>query len=51
MFGAMSRRSSTLAALRQEVLIRLLERHQAMDPFKFVVYSGLSGVELPRPDP
>lgn len=42
--------SSTLAAVRQDVLVRLLERHQAMDPFKFIVYSGMSGLELPRPD-
>lgn len=42
--------SEALAALRRENLDRLIERHQAMSPFKFIVYSGLSGLELPRPE-
>lgn len=40
--------SAALADLRRQALIRLMERHQALNPFKFVVYSELSGVELPR---
>jgi glyoxylase-like metal-dependent hydrolase (beta-lactamase superfamily II) len=42
--------SAVLSDLRQQTLIRLLERNQAMNPFKFVVYSELSGIELARPD-
>jgi len=39
-----------LAALRQETLVRLVTRHQTTSPFGFIVYSGLSGLELPAPD-
>ena len=36
-----------LAALRQTILYRLTERHQQLNPFKFVYYAGLAGLELP----
>lgn len=39
-----------LAALRQETLVRLVARHHTTNPFGFIVYSGLSGLELPAPD-
>ena len=39
-----------MAALRQETLVRLGTRHQTTNPFAFIVYSGLSGLELPVPD-
>lgn len=38
-----------LAALRQEALERLVERNLNTGPFRFVLYSGLSGIELPAP--
>ncbi len=42
--------STRLAALRQEALHRLMERHQGLNPFKFIVYSELAGVDLPAPE-
>lgn len=38
-----------LSALRQEVLERLVERNLNIGPFRFILYSGLSGIELPAP--
>jgi glyoxylase-like metal-dependent hydrolase (beta-lactamase superfamily II) len=38
--------SSELADLRQAVLIRLMDERQLSDPFGFVFYAGLAGVEL-----
>lgn len=38
-----------LSALRQEAVERLLERNLNTGPFRFIVYSGLSGTELPAP--
>lgn len=35
-----------LADLRQDVLRRLVERHQQLNPFKFVYYAGLADLEL-----
>ena len=37
--------SARLRALRQRVLDALRARHQLLDPFKFIVYSELRGVE------
>jgi glyoxylase-like metal-dependent hydrolase (beta-lactamase superfamily II) len=43
--------SRTLARLRHQALDRLRERYQQLNPFKFIVYSGLAGAELlPVPD-
>jgi hypothetical protein len=36
-----------LTGLRRAAQVRLMERHQALNPFKFIVYSGLSGAEVP----
>jgi glyoxylase-like metal-dependent hydrolase (beta-lactamase superfamily II) len=38
--------SSELAELRQAVLVRLMEQCQLSDPFAFLVYAELAGVEL-----
>ena len=38
--------STALAALRQTALHRLMERHQQSNPFKFLIYADLAGVEL-----
>ena len=35
-----------LAVLRQQALYRLMERHQLEDPFRFLIYAELAGVEL-----
>jgi len=35
-----------LARLRTQALHRLMERHQLMDPFRFLIYAELAGVEL-----
>jgi glyoxylase-like metal-dependent hydrolase (beta-lactamase superfamily II) len=35
-----------LARLRQQALYRLMERHQLQDPFRFLVYAELAGVEI-----
>ncbi|HLZ72131.1 MAG TPA: MBL fold metallo-hydrolase [Dehalococcoidia bacterium] len=43
--------SKTLARLRRQALDRLRERYHQLNPFKFIVYSGLAGAELlPLPD-
>jgi hypothetical protein len=38
--------STELAALRQEVLARLMERRQLLDPFGYLVYAEQAGAEL-----
>jgi glyoxylase-like metal-dependent hydrolase (beta-lactamase superfamily II) len=35
-----------LAKLRQQALYRLMERHQLQDPFRFLIYAELAGVEI-----
>jgi glyoxylase-like metal-dependent hydrolase (beta-lactamase superfamily II) len=35
-----------LADLRTQALYRLMERHQIQDPFRFLIYGELAGVEL-----
>ena len=40
--------SRPLIDLRSEALARLRERYQALNPFKFIVYSDMAGAELPR---
>jgi hypothetical protein len=35
-----------LAQLRQQALYRLMERHQLQDPFRFLIYAELAGVEM-----
>jgi glyoxylase-like metal-dependent hydrolase (beta-lactamase superfamily II) len=35
-----------LTQLRTEALYRLMERHQLQDPFRFLIYGELAGVEL-----
>jgi hypothetical protein len=39
--------SDELAVLRQRLLYRLVEQHQQLDPFRFILYAGLAGLELP----
>ena len=41
--------SGPLKAIRRAILHRLAERHQQLNPFKFVYYAGLAGLELPPP--
>jgi glyoxylase-like metal-dependent hydrolase (beta-lactamase superfamily II) len=38
--------SPTLAGLRTTALHRLMEQHQQLDPFKFLIYAELAGAEL-----
>ncbi len=38
--------SSTLAGLRASALHRLMEQHQQLDPFKFLIYAELAGAEI-----
>ncbi len=38
--------SADLADLRQQALYRLMERHQLQDPFRFLIYAELAGVEI-----
>jgi glyoxylase-like metal-dependent hydrolase (beta-lactamase superfamily II) len=38
--------SRELADLRQRALYRLMERHQLQDPFRFLIYAELAGVEV-----
>ena len=35
-----------LAELRQQALYRLMERHQLQDPFRFLIYAEMAGVEI-----
>ncbi len=37
---------SDLVQLRQQALYRLMERHQLQDPFRFLIYAELAGVEI-----
>jgi glyoxylase-like metal-dependent hydrolase (beta-lactamase superfamily II) len=37
---------SELKRLRREALLRLMERHQIQDPFRFLIYGELAGVEI-----
>jgi glyoxylase-like metal-dependent hydrolase (beta-lactamase superfamily II) len=39
--------STALAELRQEALLRLVERNQTLAPFKFIIYSELAGLTVP----
>jgi glyoxylase-like metal-dependent hydrolase (beta-lactamase superfamily II) len=41
--------TAELGNLRQGVLLRLVERHQLLDPFKFAYYAGLAHLELAPP--
>jgi glyoxylase-like metal-dependent hydrolase (beta-lactamase superfamily II) len=38
--------STTLAGLRRTALHRLMEQHQQLDPFKFLIYAELAGAEI-----
>jgi hypothetical protein len=38
--------SRELTELRQQALYRLMERHQLQDPFRFLIYAELAGVEI-----
>jgi glyoxylase-like metal-dependent hydrolase (beta-lactamase superfamily II) len=38
--------ATVLAELRQQALYRLMERHQLQDPFRFLIYAEMAGVEL-----
>jgi glyoxylase-like metal-dependent hydrolase (beta-lactamase superfamily II) len=35
-----------LVQLRQQALYRLMERHQLQDPFRFLIYADMAGVEI-----
>jgi glyoxylase-like metal-dependent hydrolase (beta-lactamase superfamily II) len=35
-----------LTELRQQALYRLMERHQLQDPFRFLIYAEMAGVEI-----
>jgi glyoxylase-like metal-dependent hydrolase (beta-lactamase superfamily II) len=38
--------NADLALLRLQALYRLMERHQLQDPFRFLIYAELAGVEI-----
>lgn len=38
--------AAELARLRQQALYRLMERHQVQDPFRFLIYAEMAGVEI-----
>jgi glyoxylase-like metal-dependent hydrolase (beta-lactamase superfamily II) len=38
--------AAELVELRQQALYRLMERHQLQDPFRFLIYAEMAGVEL-----
>jgi glyoxylase-like metal-dependent hydrolase (beta-lactamase superfamily II) len=38
--------AAELGRLRQQALYRLMERHQLQDPFRFLIYAELAGVEI-----
>ncbi|MGE5285729.1 MAG: MBL fold metallo-hydrolase [Micromonosporaceae bacterium] len=38
--------ATELAQLRQQALHRLMERHQTQDPFRFLIYAEMAGVEI-----
>jgi glyoxylase-like metal-dependent hydrolase (beta-lactamase superfamily II) len=38
--------STALAGLRRTALHRLMEQHQQLDPFKFLIYAELAGAEI-----
>jgi glyoxylase-like metal-dependent hydrolase (beta-lactamase superfamily II) len=38
--------NADLALLRREALYRLMERYQLQDPFRFLIYAELAGVEI-----
>jgi hypothetical protein len=38
--------SAALARLRQDALRGLAELHQQLDPFRFIVYAELAGLEI-----
>jgi hypothetical protein len=38
--------NADLAQLRLEALYRLMERHQLQDPFRFLIYAEMAGVEI-----
>ena len=38
--------SITLAGLRRTALYRLMEQYQQVDPFKFLIYAELAGVQI-----
>lgn len=38
--------NAELALVRQQALYRLMERHQLQDPFRFLIYAELAGVEI-----
>jgi glyoxylase-like metal-dependent hydrolase (beta-lactamase superfamily II) len=38
--------AAELTQLRQQALYRLMERHQLQDPFRFLIYAEMAGVEI-----
>ncbi len=41
--------AAALSELRQQALYRLMERYQLQDPFRFLIYAEMAGVELAPP--
>jgi glyoxylase-like metal-dependent hydrolase (beta-lactamase superfamily II) len=40
--------SSSVASAKRLVYLKLMEKHQNTDPFKFIIYSGKIGEEIPQ---
>ncbi len=40
--------SSSVANVKRLVYLKLMEEHQNMDPFKFIIYSGMIGEKTPQ---
>jgi hypothetical protein len=41
-------RSTSVANAKRLVYLKLMEKHQNTDPFKFIIYSGKIGEQTPR---
>jgi hypothetical protein len=40
--------SASVDSARRLVYLKLMEKHQNMDPFKFIIYSGKIGEQTPQ---
>jgi hypothetical protein len=41
-------RSASVAKAKRLVYLKLMEKHQNTDPFKFIIYSGKIGEQTPQ---
>ena len=41
-------RSASVASAKRLVYLKLMEKHQNTDPFKFIIYSGKIGEQTPQ---